>query len=168
MRIALAIALMASAPAWAVNKCTAADGSVTFQEAPCPAATKTKESVRVFSGGGESYPSSSGKPIPKLELTGTLMQRASVAVAALENLADMSSECKMKLKVYGKGPESRGACLTYLDHSNAWYRPAFQVAEELENSVDFKDSAQYRSAMRYLRRIYDDQNFIDLRLGVKN
>lgn len=31
----LAAALVAAAPAWAVNKCTGADGKVAFQDAPC-------------------------------------------------------------------------------------------------------------------------------------
>lgn len=33
---AMLLALVLSAPAHAVNKCTGADGKVTFQDAPCP------------------------------------------------------------------------------------------------------------------------------------
>lgn len=34
--VALAVAVGAVLPAWAINKCTAPDGKVTFQEAACP------------------------------------------------------------------------------------------------------------------------------------
>jgi hypothetical protein len=33
--LSLALAMAATAPAWAVNKCTGADGKVVFQDAPC-------------------------------------------------------------------------------------------------------------------------------------
>lgn len=167
LRFAFVIALItAAAPSWAVNKCTAADGSVTFQEAPCPGSAKTKESVRVFAGGGSGSSSPSGS-IPALDLKGPLSHRASVAVAALENIADLSSDCKSRLKVYGRGPEARAACLSYADHSQAWFTASIDVLNEMTNSPEFKDEAAIRRGQRYARRILDDMNFINLKLGLK-
>ena len=45
----LAVALLMTAPAWAVNKCTGADGKVAFQDAPC-AGKGEKLDVRPASG----------------------------------------------------------------------------------------------------------------------
>lgn len=40
----LGLALLAlSANAWAINKCTGSDGKVSYQEAPCPSATRAQE-----------------------------------------------------------------------------------------------------------------------------
>lgn len=41
--------MAAASPAWAINKCTGADGSVTYQEAACGAAAKA-EAIKVPSG----------------------------------------------------------------------------------------------------------------------
>jgi hypothetical protein len=42
-------ALLLASPSWAVNKCTAADGTVTFQDAPC--ASGQSKAVKVWSTG---------------------------------------------------------------------------------------------------------------------
>ena len=39
-------ALALAAPSWAVNKCTGADGKVTFQDAPCT--SEKAEQVKIF------------------------------------------------------------------------------------------------------------------------
>ena len=50
--LATAIALVAlyagAMPAWAVNKCTGADGKVSFQDAPCDAKAKAAEKVKTW------------------------------------------------------------------------------------------------------------------------
>lgn len=46
-------AVLMAAPAWAVNKCTGADGKISFQEAPC-AGRGEKIEVRPASGDGRS------------------------------------------------------------------------------------------------------------------
>lgn len=45
-------ALMACSPAWAVNKCTGADGKVAYQDAPCGISSKSSEQVKTWSSGG--------------------------------------------------------------------------------------------------------------------
>lgn len=37
-----------ASPAWAINKCTLADGSVAFQDAPCNMETKKSETVKTW------------------------------------------------------------------------------------------------------------------------
>jgi hypothetical protein len=53
---AAALLTLATAPAWAVNKCTGPDGAVVFQDAPCAG---KGEVVRV-TGAGQADPSSQG------------------------------------------------------------------------------------------------------------
>ena len=40
---ALMVVALTLSPAWAVNKCTAADGRVSYQEEPCPHGSEGKE-----------------------------------------------------------------------------------------------------------------------------
>ena len=51
----LAAVLIAASPAWAINKCTGADGKVVFQDAPCMGRGEKLE-VRPASGNGSSTP----------------------------------------------------------------------------------------------------------------
>lgn len=44
--ILLTAAMLSTAPAWAVNKCTGTDGKVVFQDAPCT--SEKAETVRIF------------------------------------------------------------------------------------------------------------------------
>ena len=53
IRTALVAALLAAAPAWAINKCKGADGKVSFQDAPCTGQGEKIE-VRPASGDGKS------------------------------------------------------------------------------------------------------------------
>lgn len=48
--IALAAIAFAASPAWAINKCTQADGSVAFQDAPCSGGKAEAITVRPASG----------------------------------------------------------------------------------------------------------------------
>ena len=44
--IVWAALLLAALPAWAVNKCTGADGKISFQDAPCPAGlTRARDDI---------------------------------------------------------------------------------------------------------------------------
>ena len=51
----LGAALLAAAPAWAINKCTGADGKVVFQDAPCAGKGETLD-VRPASGHAPKAP----------------------------------------------------------------------------------------------------------------
>jgi hypothetical protein len=50
-----AVALIAAEPAAAINKCTGADGRVTFQDAPC--ATARSETLEIRPASGDGLPS---------------------------------------------------------------------------------------------------------------
>jgi hypothetical protein len=61
------------AQAWAVNKCTLADGRVVYQDAPCSNEAKTAQSVKTWTEPGEA-PVRPRKPVkvvePNLKLSG--------------------------------------------------------------------------------------------------
>ena len=61
LKLVFVIAALAAAPAWAVNKCTGADGKVTFSDTLCPNNTKTQESIKVREGNGNVLQSSGGR-----------------------------------------------------------------------------------------------------------
>lgn len=57
--IACALALGCMAPAWAINKCTSADGKVSFQDAPCAGQGEKIEVRPALSGAVPAQPSPS-------------------------------------------------------------------------------------------------------------
>ena len=57
--VLFAVALLLAAPAWAINKCTGANGKVTYQEAAC-ASTEAGETVKWTQANG----SGSSKQLP--------------------------------------------------------------------------------------------------------
>ncbi|MBV7544018.1 DUF4124 domain-containing protein [Acidovorax sp. sic0104] len=59
---ACALALGFLAPAWAINKCTGADGKVSFQDAPCAGGSGEKIEVRPAMEGATPVPPSASKP----------------------------------------------------------------------------------------------------------
>lgn len=64
---------MASLNAWAINKCTGPDGSIVFQDAPCPG---KGEAVRVL-GAGQANPTSQASQYWQREIA---RQKRSAAV----------------------------------------------------------------------------------------
>jgi hypothetical protein len=87
--LALALAMAATAPAWAVNKCTGADGKVVFQDAPCEG---EGEKLRIM-GAGQGDPTSQGAVYWQREAEknrrASQMQRA---IAAREVVIGMTAE----------------------------------------------------------------------------
>lgn len=59
--ICAALAVVACAPAWAVNKCTGPDGRVSFQDAPCAGRGEVLD-VRPASGRASSLPAAAPSP----------------------------------------------------------------------------------------------------------
>lgn len=58
LALSIAAALALTSPAWAINKCTGADGRIAYQETPCGNASKAAEQVKTWdsklSGGSNS------------------------------------------------------------------------------------------------------------------
>lgn len=70
----LAAALIAAAPAWAINKCTGSDGKTVFQDAPC-AGKGEKIEVRPASGSAPIAPSAATATVKKEGAFGESWQR---------------------------------------------------------------------------------------------
>jgi hypothetical protein len=64
-----------SSPAWAVNKCTGADGKVAFQDAPCAGGKSERLVVRPASGDGALIPQAPSSSLPSGEKPKTETQR---------------------------------------------------------------------------------------------
>lgn len=97
--------LLAVTPAWAINKCTGADGKVVFQDAACPGKGE-KIDVRPASGAGRAAPTSAPMP-PAAPALSPVASPAPVAAPPVQPLAQAS-----------KSPLEREA-----DMCLAWYRP---------------------------------------------
>ncbi|OGB58422.1 MAG: hypothetical protein A2503_10065 [Burkholderiales bacterium RIFOXYD12_FULL_59_19] len=52
--VIVALLAVLCAPAWAINKCTGADGKVAFQDAPCANASKVAEQVKTWGNTGNT------------------------------------------------------------------------------------------------------------------
>ncbi len=80
-KIIIVSALLAAicAPAWAITKCTGADGKVAFQDAPCSAGKAEALTVRPASGNGSPPPlSATAETAPKKQ---TEAQRIEAQIA---------------------------------------------------------------------------------------
>ena len=77
-----------SAPAWAVNKCTAPDGKVTFQDMPC-AGKGGKIDVRPNAGLVFSRPSPAAEALAPHPATAPAEQPQAPVKSALEQEADL-------------------------------------------------------------------------------
>lgn len=76
------------APAWAINKCTAPDGKVVFQDAPC-AGKGEKIEVRPNAGFAFSKLSPAAEALPPSALPAPAEKPQAPAKAALEQEADL-------------------------------------------------------------------------------
>lgn len=159
----MAVLLSTVGTAWAVNKCTAADGTVSFQDAPCPNAAKTQETVRVREQGTISSAGSYG--VAHLDLTGTPGQQLVRAAAALETLSDLSVDCKIKLQVYGTKDNTMEACQRFITHHNAWWTPATQVVfEQGKSRSPDVDTRRVERALGFISKVNENGEFILLRM----
>lgn len=100
--LACAVALLATAPAWAINKCKGPDGKVTFQDAPCPG---QGEKIDVRPASGHAVRAS----LPTPSAPATPSQPPAVAPAALHAPAP-ATPAKSALEVHA-------------DQCLAWYKP---------------------------------------------
>jgi hypothetical protein len=158
------VLLLAATNAIAVNKCTGSDGKVSFQDAPCSNEAKTKETVRVREQGTISSAGVYG--VSHLDMTGSPAQRLMRALAALENLADLSSDCKIKLQVYGMKDQALDACQRFITHHKAWWDPAVNGLIELENDKTWaaENKRELGRASQHMSKVSSNAEFILLRM----
>ena len=102
--IFLSAALIAAAPAWAVNKCTGPDGKTVFQDAPC-AGKGEKIEVRPASGFAVRAPAPVASESPSAAATPPSAPPATAPVVATP------------------AAPSKSALDTSADTCLAWYKP---------------------------------------------
>lgn len=108
MRYALLALMLATSPAWAINKCTEKDGRVVYQELPCEPAAQG-QSVRVFAGQGE-MPS---RPVPPARAP--IEQRAAPAEPVAERQPNRGAA--------SLGPQEGASNEDLVAQCLDWYRP---------------------------------------------
>lgn len=72
---ACALLLGALAPAWAINKCTDADGKIAFQDAPCPGEGETIDVRPAMQGATPVAPPAAAAPAAREGAFGPTWQR---------------------------------------------------------------------------------------------
>lgn len=72
LRVLAVLVVWVCAPAWAVNKCTGADGKVTYQQAACPTSAKDQQQIKTWVNRGyEPQKMAAGVLVePNLKLAG--------------------------------------------------------------------------------------------------
>lgn len=160
-----AACLLHVGPVLAVNKCVDKNGKVTFQDAPCSVESKTQEKVKVWEQG--TTRSGLVYPVEKLDLRGTSDKKLNVASAAMENLADMSSDCKIKLQVYGMKGEALAACDRFLSHHKEWWSPLTNTLKQLMEDREWgvANMDKISNVTRFMAKINENTEFIGIRIG---
>lgn len=132
----MALTLTATCSTHAANKCIGEDGNISFQDAPCPAASKSKE-VITLRPGGNTVSGASTYGVGSLDISGTPSQRASKIQAALEALASVSTDCRIKLDVYGPSEQALTVCDSFTKHYKAWWAPSIEGLKKLTENTDW-------------------------------
>lgn len=127
--ILLSLAILV-APAFAANKCVGEDGKISFQDTPCPSTARSKEEVKLRSE-GNTFSGAGAYGVGTLDLSGPPSQRAARVQSAFEALASVSTDCRIKLDVYGSSPEALSVCSSFTAHYKAWWTPANESLKTL-------------------------------------
>jgi hypothetical protein len=155
---ATAVALAAGAPSsLAMNKCTAADGSVSFQNLPCPNATKAevitpRVTVTTMQSGRRDLDAPQLSP---LDLTGTADQRYARAHAVFEAMDTDGQECVINLKVYGLKGETLKSCGRFNAQIQQWHGPAVDQMKDLgrDDSFLLRNQHEVDRTIRLMKRV---------------
>ncbi|WP_431259903.1 DUF4124 domain-containing protein [Roseateles chitinivorans] len=141
--------------AWAINKCTNKDGTVSFQDAPCPREAESKAleikvappASRGPSGrAGDSGPNSAS-PLPTPDRGDPRAVQAARAAGDLEALAFKARDCRNQL-AFG-GNDVVETCQSWARQAQDQIKPALATLRELSNDADF----------RQRHRLYFDRGF---------
>lgn len=128
--------------AWAINKCTNKDGTVSFQDAPCPREAETRQ-LEIKVGPKPAPPAPAlrpGTPLPPLPSADSSDPRASRAATAatdLEALAVRGRDCRNQL-AFG-GSDRADVCQRWAMDAQAQLKPALAVLQELSNDAEFRN-----------------------------
>lgn len=106
--VGLAAGLLSGLPAWAVHRCTLADGQVVYQDALCPAATAASQ-VRLFTS----------PPDP----AGRRRAAADVQAAAKLSQAEAVVPAPAMALTQPAAPVARSPIAALADACLDWYRP---------------------------------------------
>lgn len=149
----------------AANRCVAADGQVSFQDAPCPNASKAAAPLKLREN---AISNSAGRPAGPETLAFGSDRYANVMIAAgaMEVLATNGRDCRIELKVRPGSDEAAKSCNRYLAQYRTWWSPA---AKELGDAI--KDDRWYQANREIIRKATDSaavvnevQSFITLSL----
>lgn len=125
-----AVLLLFASNVLAANKCVGPDSKVTFQDAPCPNTAKSQERLKLRLHGNTTS-SADSYGVPSLDLSGSPDLLSLRALAALDSLASASTDCRIKLDVYGPTGDALRVCNSFITHHKAWWTPATNAVREL-------------------------------------
>lgn len=144
--------------AWAINKCTNKDGSVSFQDAPCPREADSKAlEIKVpppasrgpsgRAGDRDGSGPDLASPLPAPDRGDPRAVQAAKATEDLEALAFKARDCRNQL-AFG-GNDVVETCRGWARQAQEQIKPALAMLRQLSNDADF----------RQRHRIYFDRGF---------
>lgn len=124
--------------AWAINKCTNKDGTVSFQDAPCPREAESKEiDVKVTPSPSRQTSDPRMPPLPSLaRVTDQRVHRASRATAEVEAIALKARDCRNHLSLAGK--DRSDTCKRLAEQAEAQLKPQVDTLRDLSEDFDFR------------------------------
>lgn len=128
--------------AWAINKCTNKDGTVAFQDAPCPREAEAKEiDIKVAPSTSRQNVDPRLPSLPSLaRVSDQRVHRASRATTEVETLALKARDCRNHLSLAGK--DRSDTCKRLAEQTEALLKPQVDTLREL--SEDFEFRQKYR------------------------
>jgi Domain of unknown function (DUF4124) len=164
-----ALLLALSSTSNAMHKCTGNDGKISYQDAPCYEGGKSAEALRI-NPATNGVSASGHVGVAVLDYSGPVAQQAVRANAAMELLANLSTDCKIKLDVYGGTKQTLETCQKYLRHYLAWWKPTSTALSEMAKSdAVLKDySTPIDRTLASMKKVSANAEYISLKLKATN
>lgn len=159
-------------PAYAVNKCTMADGRVVYSDAPCPSASKETAVIEPApppAAAARSRPAAALRPLPspatlaatappaKVMFSGTAQLDLVKATALTDNIRTLGRDCEWALKVDKSKMQVCVEFLNKLQPNGEFQQIGARVAEVIrELKADPSAAQQSMSELRTLSRYTHD------------
>lgn len=139
----------------AANRCVAADGQVSFQDAPCPHDSRAAAPLKLREN---TVSNGLGRPAApeKLAFGSDRYENVVIAAGAMEVLATNGRDCRIELKVRPTSDEAALSCNRYLAQHRTWWNPA---AKELGDAI--KDDRWYQANRDIIRKATDSAAIVN-------
>lgn len=153
----------------AANKCIGADGKISFQDTPCSNTSRSAEVLKLRPD-GNTLSGAASYGISPLDLSGPPEVLSLRILATFEALASSSTDCRIKLDVYGPSPEAQQVCGGFVAHHRAWWTPAIEAQKSLLKNQEWttKNLPIMERSTRAMQKTAANAEYISMKIQTQS